>query len=247
MANGVIIQCRLGSSRLPCKAMLDLAGKTLLGRVIQRCRLSSLPVFLATTSKLEDEVVISEAIKYKIDGVYRGSVTDVRSRFYECAKFFNLTNIARVTADNPFTEPSFITTGVSELESGFCYSRCNPRFCPEGTNVEVFSVRELEISIRSDPESLDAYDTEHVTPNMIERAKANSVISEFEPDLGVAKETADFSFTIDELKDYIKISRFCKNSRIKDADFASRSLLKIVSEKLIKNGEKDGFPIGHNH
>ena len=63
MVNGqkivAIIQCRLGSSRLPAKAMLDLGGKTLLERTIKSIRSSSLldEIWVATSTGRSDDLI----------------------------------------------------------------------------------------------------------------------------------------------------------------------------------------------
>ena len=58
-----IVQARMGSNRLPDKVLLDLAGKTMLERVVDRVkaieRLDS--IVIATTTDPEDERIEREA------------------------------------------------------------------------------------------------------------------------------------------------------------------------------------------
>ena len=52
-----IIQARMGSSRLPGKVLMDLAGEPMLARVVRRSRRATLltDVVVATTTKPADE------------------------------------------------------------------------------------------------------------------------------------------------------------------------------------------------
>ena len=194
MTDGVIIQCRLLSSRLSCKAMLNLAGESVLARVIQRAKLSDLPVYVATSVSDHDDVIVMEALKNNVDGVFRGQLNNVRERFVEAANQFKLQRIARITADNPFTESSFIQMGFDQLNDGATYARCNPNFCPEGTNVEVFMLKDLTLSLSLDLKNRDLYDIEHVTPRIRERAIQTGGFVEFDPLSKSCKKIADYSF-----------------------------------------------------
>ena len=61
MGVGVIIQARMGSSRLPGKSLMKLGSKPLIDHVIQRCLASVSPnqVYLATTNQQEDKVLVA--------------------------------------------------------------------------------------------------------------------------------------------------------------------------------------------
>ena len=98
---GIIAQAHIGSSRLPNKMLKDLCGKTVLGHVISRLKLVRYAdaLIIATSDLPEDDVIVKECQKYRTD-VFRGSNEDVLSRFYHAAVAFELTDIARVCADN---------------------------------------------------------------------------------------------------------------------------------------------------
>ncbi|MFZ0808877.1 MAG: NTP transferase domain-containing protein, partial [Candidatus Sulfotelmatobacter sp.] len=57
-----IVQARMGSTRLPGKALLDLAGKTVLGRVVERLRRVAAinAVVVATTDSARDDAITDE-------------------------------------------------------------------------------------------------------------------------------------------------------------------------------------------
>ena len=78
----IVLQARLGSTRLPGKAMRRLEGYT----IVERCLLRLLaghaaPVILATTTRREDDVLVREAERCGVSSV-RGSRDDVLGRHF---------------------------------------------------------------------------------------------------------------------------------------------------------------------
>ncbi|MBI2953575.1 MAG: glycosyltransferase family protein [Chloroflexi bacterium] len=146
----LILQARMGSTRLPGKSMMDLAGAPLVGRIIERvkrCRGVD-AIVLATTQKAEDDVLADLARSYEID-VFRGAENDLVDRFYQAALAFNADVVVRIPADNTTPEPEEIDrviayhlTGQSDfstnLESVFGSGY------PDGIGAEVFNRDVLE-------------------------------------------------------------------------------------------------------
>jgi len=83
----LIIQARMGSSRLPGKSMMDLAGKPLIYRVLDRItRIKNADkIVLAIPKGADNDILVDQASKLKID-VYRGSENDLLDRYYQAAK-----------------------------------------------------------------------------------------------------------------------------------------------------------------
>jgi len=98
------IQCRISSSRLPCKALLEIADTTIIGMCIQRARISGYPVFLLTSNHNEDDLIAESALRHGASGIIRGSLDNVLSRYVTLAEMTSYDYIVRVTADNPLTE-----------------------------------------------------------------------------------------------------------------------------------------------
>lgn len=157
----VIIQARMGSTRLPGKAMLELCGKSVLTRVIERVKgaNAATDICVATTTCPEDEVVVKEAEKNNVK-VYRGSEDDVLDRYCKAADMMEADYIVRIPADNPLTEPRFIDMCVEEvISNGLDYAIMKEKNVPYGSNVEVVS-RDTLLSIY---ERSTAEEKEHVT------------------------------------------------------------------------------------
>lgn len=97
----VILQARMGSVRLPGKAMALIAGRPLVSHCLDRLRASDVgPVVLATTTHPEDDVLARLAEMVGV-GVIRGSGDDVLTRFSDVVRAYPARLIIRATADNP--------------------------------------------------------------------------------------------------------------------------------------------------
>ena len=142
----VIIQARMGSTRLPGKVMMDLEGKTVLARVVERvqCTNYANDICVATTTLSEDDKIVSEAIDLGVK-FYRGSENDVLDRYCEAAKYMKADHIIRVTADNPLTEPRFIDAcGMKIVNEQLDY--VTSWDVPYGSNSEAISLKALQKS-----------------------------------------------------------------------------------------------------
>lgn len=114
---GIIIQARLGSSRLPEKLLKPFCQDDLLIDLILKKFLAytdDYPVILATTVNKRDDRLVEICAKYPVH-VSRGSEDDVLNRFIKASEAFNLKTIIRVCSDNPF----FDVSGTLNLLSFF--------------------------------------------------------------------------------------------------------------------------------
>jgi spore coat polysaccharide biosynthesis protein SpsF len=105
----LIVQARMGSTRLPGKSLMDLAGKPLVGRILERLKRCKKidEIVLATTDSENDNVLADLGNTYSIN-VFRGSENDLLDRYYQAAKYYTATVVGRFPADNPVPEPSEI-------------------------------------------------------------------------------------------------------------------------------------------
>ncbi len=102
MKIGFLITARLKSTRLPQKLLLDLNGRTLLERVIDRCKKVAdvSEIILCTSSNPQDKPLVDIAVRNKIY-YFLGSEPDVLKRLSDAAAFFNLDYIINITGENP--------------------------------------------------------------------------------------------------------------------------------------------------
>lgn len=116
---GIIIQARLGSTRLPNKMILPFyEDKGVFEVLIKKLKISFpiMPIILATSTNPIDDVLVNICKKHSIN-FYRGSETNVLQRFIDTAKQYNITKIIRICADNPFLDIQGIKNLVLKFEA----------------------------------------------------------------------------------------------------------------------------------
>mgnify|MGYP001594883977 CR=1 FL=1 len=162
--NLCIVQARTGSTRLPGKVLLNLGGKTVLARVLERAAASrSLSEVAVATGIGAENLPIVKFCAAKGIRVFCGSEDDVLDRFYQFAKLVRPKNIVRITADCPLLDPRVIDLVVNaHYRSGADYTaNTAPPTFPDGEDVEIFTYRALE---RAWNAATLMSDREHVTP-----------------------------------------------------------------------------------
>src|SRR5690242_12761537 len=104
----VVIQARMGSSRLPGKVLMDLGGRPALALQLERLRpLQVDHVTIATTTEPRDDVLVDLARDHGVDAV-RGPEDDVLARFAVAVDRFDPSSVVRLTADCPLTDPALV-------------------------------------------------------------------------------------------------------------------------------------------
>ena len=160
-----IIQARMGSKRLPGKVLRNIAGSTIIERIVARMSEVSLidQLILATTDQDEDDVLCEWSLNKGLD-FHRGSVNDVLERTFQCAQRFNADVVVRITADDPLKDPSVTAQIIKHLidnkELDYCSNTIVPSY-PEGLDIEVIRFEALEVAQKLAKVSSDR---EHVTP-----------------------------------------------------------------------------------
>ncbi len=146
----LIIQARMGSTRLPGKSMMPLAGKPLIEQIILRVKRAKSvdPIVLATTEKPQDDV-LCEVARRNATQVFRGAESDLVDRYYKAALQFGADFIVRLPGDNPVVEPAEIDRIVHRyLESADDFSANTHNILnndyPDGLGAEVFSTLSLK-------------------------------------------------------------------------------------------------------
>ncbi len=197
-----IIQARMGSTRLPGKVLMPLAGLAVIDRVVAQLQYSSRlsGIVVATTTSLSDDQLV-EHLKMRNVRFFRGSEVDVLDRYYQCARCIGAKNIARITADCPIIDPHIVDAVIELFEkSQVMYaSNVEPATFPDGLDVEVFSFEALEWSWR---QAKLASEREHVTqyirkhPELFTRETLRSPVA-----------LEQLRWTLDHLEDYNFLSR----------------------------------------
>lgn len=249
MKTGIIIQARMGSTRLPNKVLKKLAGKEVLWHVVERCQKSQLAdaVIVATSTDVKDDVIYQFCSERGIE-VFRGSENNVLDRFYQCAKKFNLDVIVRVTADCPLVDPFIIDQTIKlflEKKEYDYVSNILDRVFPRGLDCEVFSFSALE---NAQENSVSEMEREHVTGYILKNKKVL-------PYRVKSMYHGKFRFTLDVQEDYKLLSSiykkfyhdgdivdvkeviryFKKNPKLASLNLKAKQKYLGVEQKLYKN------------
>ncbi|MCE5334708.1 MAG: glycosyltransferase family protein [Desulfobacteraceae bacterium] len=141
-----IIQARTGSTRLPSKVLLDLAGKPVLQHVIERIARSALTTqfIVATTINPADLAIVRLCADLGVS-VYCGSEDDPLERYYQAAHLFCGSHIVRIKADCPLIDPEIVDRAIRlHLSSGADYTgNTLQRTYPVGQDVEIMTAATL--------------------------------------------------------------------------------------------------------
>ena len=102
---GIIIQARMGSTRLPGKILKPFyGGKTLLETLLENLHKVNGVKVIVATSVNENNDQLETFLRERNELVYRGSENDVLDRFIKAAEENNVEGIVRICSDNPFMD-----------------------------------------------------------------------------------------------------------------------------------------------
>ncbi|MCG6167591.1 hypothetical protein LFX25_07115 [Leptospira sp. FAT2] len=221
MKIGIILQARMGSSRLPGKVLMPLGGKAMILRIADSLKQirNANSMIVAIPDSQEDDV-LNQTLLDSNHIVYRGSQYDVLDRYYQCSIKHKFDAILRATGDNPFVD---VTEGELLIDffikNRYDYACAFPAFgsrLPVGVGLEIFTKQALE---RSWKEGLLPHHREHVNEYIQEnRHLFNFGVYEGKNE----KDLSWFSLTVDTYKDYSLAQyiydRFLYQSEISHSD-----------------------------
>lgn len=102
---GIIVQARMGSTRLPGKILKPFYdGKTLLETLLDNLHKVADAKVIVATSVNENNDELEVFLKEKRELVFRGSENDVLDRYIKAAEVNSVDGIVRICSDNPFMD-----------------------------------------------------------------------------------------------------------------------------------------------
>jgi spore coat polysaccharide biosynthesis protein SpsF len=228
---GIVVQARMGSTRLPGKIMMPLSGVPVLAQVIRRlrdCR-ELWRVIVATTDKEQDAPVADLARSVGAD-FYRGSEEDVLKRYYETANAYQLDVVVRITSDCPLIDPQIIDEMILRFKrensgGGRCdyLSNTLKRTYPRGLDVEVFSFQALKQAYE---QAQEPHQREHVTPFIYQNPEVFKV-SHFVD----ARDYSHLRWTLDEQADYDLLQNIYEILYPGNHHFRYGDVLRLIEER----------------
>ena len=237
-----VIQARMGSTRLPGKVMLPLAGEHVLSHDIHRVKAASCidETVVATSTGKQDDIVKRYAAREGAT-VFRGSENDVLGRMFGAARKANADVVVRVTADCPLVAPEIIDTVVERLIETDSEYACTTieRTFPRGLGADAFTMDSFETV---EERSNEPYEREHVVPYYhdhpdqfdIEKVTSDDVYTESR-----YQNRTDLRITLDEADDYELFRRLYNElewNRIIDVrnaiDYVDQNNLKKINDSV---------------
>lgn len=147
----IIIQARMGSTRLPGKILKKLLNKEIIFWSYDRCKKSIANDVIISTSINRENDILEEKLKEKDIKYFRGSENDLLDRYYQTLQKFypdnsNL-NIIRITSDCPFVDSEIINDMINfYLTNNYDYiiNHSKNGITPEGSGIEIINYKSLK-------------------------------------------------------------------------------------------------------
>jgi spore coat polysaccharide biosynthesis protein SpsF len=176
MTNAIVVQARMGSSRLPGKVLRPLAGRPMLAHLLERlghARTADV-VVVATSTEPADQALV-ELAEHEGALAVTGPEYDVLTRYLMAAEAAGADELVRVTSDCPLIDPGVIdaavelrrATGVDYVSAGSLGG------VVRGLDCEAFTRAALE---RADLMDTDLASREHVTLELFHSPQAFSTL-----------------------------------------------------------------------
>ncbi|MBT8342125.1 MAG: glycosyltransferase family protein [Desulfatitalea sp.] len=146
----VILQGRMGSTRLPGKVLLPLVGKPVMQHVYERIgRCRKVDRIIVATSRERRDDPIAELFDSLGVTVFRGSESDPLDRLYQAARAFDVKHVVRIMADCPLVDPRLVDDVIAAyFASGYDFCQLGGEF-PVGLDTTVYAIAALEKSWRA--------------------------------------------------------------------------------------------------
>jgi spore coat polysaccharide biosynthesis protein SpsF (cytidylyltransferase family) len=169
------IQVRMGSTRLPGKALMKIAGKTPIEWIVERLsRATEIDdVVLITSVNPENDPLIDEAKRLGIRSYREVSEADLVARYLGAVKMCEADAFVRVTADCPLVDPSLVDDMVRVYRAHSteydAYTNAVPPTYPDGSDLDLIPRATLERLDREIPAN-DIH-REWVTPYLFKQGR----------------------------------------------------------------------------
>ena len=226
-----VIQARVASTRLPNKTLKPLIGKSLLARMVERVLAAehSGTVVVATTTDAGDDA-IADICHQEGFHCYRGHPDDLLDRHYQAGLQFRAKIVVKIPSDCPLIDPAIIdkVLGIylANSEAYDFVSNLHPATYPDGNDVEIMPMHNLEIAWREATRKLER---EHTTPFFWEnpdRFRLHNVTWESGQDYSMTHR-----WTIDYEADYHFIKAVYEALYPQNPHFGLEDILQLLAER----------------
>ena len=233
----IIIQARMGSTRLPGKVLKKLLNKEIILWSYERSLKSNADkVFIATSINKENNLLEDLFIKNNIP-YFRGSEHDLLDRYYQLCinNSFNdkNTNIIRITSDCPFVDTNIINDMINFFKLNdydYIINHSKDGITPEGSGIEIIKFNSLKYLWENEKDPLFR---EHATGMLNLTEKYNDTIKKgiysYKPENINIEKMKYIKLSIDTEEDYLKSIEISKN--FNNYNFDYNDILKYLQTK----------------
>tara|TARA_B100000686_G_C16754422_1_gene954551 strand:- start:663 stop:1430 length:768 start_codon:yes stop_codon:yes gene_type:complete len=228
----IIIQARIGSSRLPGKVLKKILGKPILWHIVKRLKsIKNKKIIISTSKNIKDKKIVNFCKKNNLN-YFIGDEKNVLDRFYKTAKKFKAKNIVRITGDCPLIDSKIINKLVKlyfsknydhvGVATGAGVNNIRLNKFPDGLDAECFNFKTLEKAWLN---AKTISEKEHVTPYIWKRKKKFKVGI-----LESKKNYSNFRWTLDNKDDFKLIKILYKNLYNKNKNFYMDDIVKYFKK-----------------
>ena len=205
----IIIQARIGSSRLPGKVLKPLYNIDVLEYSVLRCReiKGVSEVIIATSTLAQDNTIEDWCRKHQVT-CFRGSEDDVLSRYVDCAKQYEPDYIMRVTSDCPFVDYEMASEMVALMKKEQKDIMLLEGDLPRGLAIELISYNAL---IKINKLGKEPRHREHVTYYAYEYSDQFEAVTYTLP---MNRQAPQLRITLDTDEDYemlVEVAKYFNN------------------------------------
>ena len=221
-----MIQARCGSTRLPNKVLLNLCGKPVLQRMMERVRRSSLVDEVMVVTSIEKSNLPILKLCAELDvRVGVGSEQDVLDRYYQTARLLKPDYVIRLTADCPCFDSELLDSALRTMKPDTDYCAMMSETFADGLDLEIIKFTALEKAWR---EANHSYEREHVTqyiirhPELFKQQDFVSPVGDF----------GNYRWTVDEPEDFQVVTKIYHHFLTEESkeDFHYQDILKYLKE-----------------
>ena len=192
----VLVQARMGSSRLPGKVMKLISGKPDIQWVLERVSQSKyIDDVMLVTSVNKNNIPLIHFVSGLGYRVFIGSEEDVLDRYYQAARLVNPEYVIRITADCPLFDWRYLDMAIEQIKPETDYLGEFTESFPDGLDIEIIKYGILE-EIWKKSEMLS--EREHVTQYVRKHPNIYKVQNLECPISGIG----DLRLTLDEEEDF---------------------------------------------
>jgi spore coat polysaccharide biosynthesis protein SpsF len=228
LSTAIIVQARMGSTRLPGKIMKKVLDKTLLEYQLERLlRVKHADqVLIATTDHGEERPIVELCHKLGVP-FFRGPEHDVLARYYGAATAYEANVVVRITSDCPLIDPAVVDKVISfylahQGEYDYVSNTFPELTYPRGMDVEVFSFLALKEAYA---EAVDQAEREHVTIFIKRRQEKYRI-----KNLPYKQDYSHYRWTVDTPEDFELINKMISALYPTNPNFTLEDCLNLLAQ-----------------